>query len=137
MLAIWWDSKAVLLFELLPPDSSINLRLFSQQLDRLTGQSQRKRSIHLSIRFLRDNARAHVAEITWRNLVALDWEVPIHPPDSPNPLHYQYPLLFSLSKSFLYKSLSNENVRQQWLKKFFGSKSKTFYGDFIQNMLEK
>ena len=38
MLSVWWDSKGMIMFELLPPNNTINSAFYCTQLDHLHAQ---------------------------------------------------------------------------------------------------
>lgn len=61
MLSVGWDSQGVTLFELLPHNTTIAAAYYWAQLERLDTQLSIKRPQHGKVRFLRDNARPHVA----------------------------------------------------------------------------
>lgn len=133
MLCVWWDCKGVILFELLPPNTTITADLYCQQLDRLAAKLAELRPNHGQIRFLHDNARPHTARLTREKLLDLGWELLPHPPYSPDLAPSDFHLFLSLSNALQNESKTfadNEDL-SAWLANFFASKPEKFYSDGI------
>lgn len=71
MLSISWDVHGVILFELLPDNTTITASVYCEQLERLKAELQRKRPQRRKIRFLQDNARPHTVKMTRNKLLEL------------------------------------------------------------------
>lgn len=79
MLSVFWDSKGIVLFELLPRNTTITSAYYCQQLDRLQQKLAERRPERQKIILLHDNARPHTARLTRQKLLQLGWEVLPHP----------------------------------------------------------
>lgn len=137
MMSVWWDCDGVIMFELLPPNTSITADLYCDQLDRLATQIQQKRPGHGPVRFLHDNARPHTAIRTRQKLLNLGWEVLNHPPYSPDLAPSDYYLFLSISNALRNKRFKDEDEIKQWLEEFFASKPASFYRNGIMRLPEK
>lgn len=134
MLSVWWDSKGVIMFEVLPPNTSITAELYCKQLDRLAAQIQQKRPHLGRVRFLHDNARPHTAVSTRQKLLDLGWEALNHPPYSPDLAPSDYHLFLSMSNALRNKTFANDDEVNQWLVDFFESKPVSFYSEGIMSL---
>lgn len=137
MLCIWWDSRGVIHYELLPPGTSINAELYCQQLQRLADKLVEVRPRHGLVRFLHDNARPHVARATRQKILELGWEVLPHPPYSPDLAPSDYHLFRSLSNALEGQAFADDAEVNDWLANFFASKPAKFYKDGIQKLPER
>ena len=134
MLSVWWDSEGVILYELLPKNTTITADVYCAQLDRLAAQIERQRPGHGHIRFLHDNARPHVAKSTRQKLLDLGREVLPHPPYSPDMAPSDFHLFLSLSNAICSKTFEDEDELNCWLAEFFTSKPTLFYRDGIHKL---
>ena len=57
MLSVWWNTRGVIYWELLPNDATMISDLYCQQLDRVAKKLQGKQT---KIYYLQDNARPHI-----------------------------------------------------------------------------
>lgn len=137
MLCVWWDSKGILYWELLPSNTTITAALYSQQLDRLAAKIAQVRPGLSQVRFLHDNARPHVAKLTREKLLQLNWEVLVHPPYSPDIAPSDYHLFRSLSNTLQGENFTDEDEIKKWLENFFASKPAHFYKDGIHSLPER
>ena len=105
MLCIWWDQLGVVYYELLKSNETIIGALYRTQLMRLSRALKEKRahyySRHDKIILLHDNARPNVAAPVKTYLETLKWEVPSHPPYSPDIVPSKYHLFRSMSMACL------------------------------------
>lgn len=137
MLSVWWDCKGIIMFELLPTNTTITAELYCNQLDRLAVQIRQKRPHHGPVRFLHDNARPHTAARTRQKLLDLGWEILVHPPYSPDLAPSDFHLFLSMSNALRNMSFANDDELNQWLVNFFASKPASFYGEGIMKLPEK
>ncbi|CAH2243567.1 jg12878 [Pararge aegeria aegeria] len=82
MLFLWWDWKAVIHYDLLPPGRTIDSELYCEQLMRLKQEVERKRPELINRRgvgFHHDNARPHTSLATQQKVREFGWEVLMHP----------------------------------------------------------
>lgn len=105
LATIFWDSKGILLIDVLPRNSNMTSIYYCQVLDRLKGALQIKRRRMMqgdisNIRLLHDNATPHSALITRTKLTELGFSVLPHPPYSPDLAPSDF-YLFSPLKSHL------------------------------------
>ena len=57
MLSVWWDFQSIIYFELLPPNTTIDCKLYCNQLQNLKVVLQVKRPERHKIRLLYDHIR--------------------------------------------------------------------------------
>lgn len=135
MLSVWWDSKGVVWFELLPPHTTITAAYYSSQLQRLNAQLAIKRPRHGKVRFLHDNARPHVAKVTRAKLVELGWEVLPHPAYSPDLApSADYHLFRHLEHHLEEKEFEDEDEVRLELAVFFESQPPDFWHKGIHSL---
>lgn len=137
MLCVWWNSRGVIHFELLPPNQTINAEYYCHQLERLADKLGNLRPPHRQVRFLHDNARPHVARQTRQKLLELQWEVLLHPPYSPDIAPSDYHLFRSLDNAIQGQQFADEVELNEWLANFFASKPREFYRDGIYGLPER
>ncbi|GFX08087.1 histone-lysine N-methyltransferase SETMAR [Trichonephila clavipes] len=78
LLCIWWNWKAIIYYELLLYDQTLNSDLYCQRLDRLKlaiDQKRPKLASRRGVVFHQDNARPHTSVVTRQKLWELGWEV--------------------------------------------------------------
>jgi len=83
---IFWDPKGVLYVDFLTEHRTINAEYYSALLEgpvKTTIRNKRRRA-QTSESFLQDNARPNVAACTMDTIQKLKWNVPPHPPYSPD-----------------------------------------------------
>ena len=83
MLSVWWDFKAIVYFELVSRNQTVNKNVYCRQLMKLDKEIKEKRP-ELATRkgfiFHQDNARPHTSLVTRKKLLESGWEVMPHPP---------------------------------------------------------
>ncbi|GFX03569.1 transposase [Trichonephila clavipes] len=84
MASLFWDRQCILLFEFIPPGTTINAATYCQTLKCLRRAIQNKRRGMLTngVHLLHDNARPHTALVTKALLKQFKLEVFDHPPYS-------------------------------------------------------
>ena len=100
---------------------------YCEQLDRLAAKISELRPRNNRVRFLHDNARPHVANLTRQKLLDLDWEILTHPPYSPDLAPSDYHLFAAMTNAMAGTSFEDEHEITQWLTEFFESKPVDFY----------
>jgi [histone H3]-lysine36 N-dimethyltransferase SETMAR len=103
MLSIWWDFQGIIYFELLPPNTTVDSKLYCKQLQNLKAAMQTQRPERHKVRLLHDNAKPHIAKVTRQKLEELGWEVLPHPPYSPDLAPSDYHLFRSIRNHLLQK----------------------------------
>ena len=68
MLSIWWHSKCIIYYELLRPNTTIDSKLYCEQLQNLKVALQANCSERRKVRLLHDNAKPHTSKITRQKL---------------------------------------------------------------------
>lgn len=137
MLCVWWDSKGIIYWELLPPNITITATLYCQQLDRLAAKIAELRPGLEKVRFLHDNARPHIARSTREKLLELGWEILVHPPYSPDLAPSDFHLFLSMSNALQSESFVDDDHLKQWLADFFASKPAQFYKNGIHSLPDR
>ena len=141
MLYIWWDQKAVLYYELLKPDETINAERFGKQLIRLKRAIAEKRpeyaTRHEAIIFHHDNLRPHAAIPVKNYLENSGWEVLPHPPYSPDLAPSDYHLFRSMQNTLTGIRFALEQGINNWLDSFSAAKPAQFFWDGIHKLTER
>lgn len=127
MLSVWWDVQGIVLFELLPANTSITASYYCSQLERLSTKLEAVRPRREKVLFLHDNARPHIARMTRLKLVSLGWELLPHPPYSPDIAPSDYHLFRSLQSHLKGKSFEDEDHIYTTLDTFFNSLPRSFF----------
>ena len=105
MLSVWWDFEGIIYYELLRPNTTIDSKLYCEQLQNLKVALQANRPERRKVRRLHDNAKPHTSKITRQKLEEFGWEVLPHPPYSPD---------LAPSDYHLFRSLRNHLVKKQF-----------------------
>jgi histone-lysine N-methyltransferase SETMAR len=134
MLSIWWDFQGVIYYELLPPNTTVDSKLYCTQLENLKVALQAKRPERRKVRLLHDNARPHVSKVTRQKLEELGWELLPHPSYSPDLAPSDYHLFRSLRNHLLEKHFDDEAHLKSDLESFLQSLSKKFFEDGILDL---
>ena len=107
MLSVWWDFEGIIYYELLRPNTTIDSKLYCEQLQNLKVALQANRLERRKVRLLHDNAKPHTSKITRQKLEEFGWEVLPHPPYSPD-LHLliiicsaRYTIIWSKTSSMI------------------------------------
>ena len=83
ILSVSCDFQGIIYFELLP-NTTVDSKLYSNQLENLKVDLQAKRLETHKVCLLHDNARAHTAKITRKELKELGWQILPHASYSPD-----------------------------------------------------
>lgn len=132
MITVFWDSKGVLLMNVLPVKTSFNSDYYCNLLDKLKQavQSQRRRLIDggfHNIHFLHDNARPHKSIQSTQKLNSLGFTIIPHPPYSPDISPSDY-YLFSPLKSALHgRNFENQDEIQASIQEWINQKPRDFF----------
>ncbi|GFT26677.1 histone-lysine N-methyltransferase SETMAR [Trichonephila clavipes] len=108
LLCIWGDWKEIIYYELLPYVHTLISDLYCRKLDRLKLAIDQKRPEWANRRgvvFHQDNARPHTFVVTRQKIWALDWEVLMHPPYSPDLAPSDYHIFLGLQNFLSDKNL--------------------------------
>ena len=119
---------------MLNPNQTINADLYCTQLQKLADAISQKRPNLKKIRFLHDNARPHTAKKTREKLLQLQWEVPIHPPYSPDLAPSDFYLFCSLQNFLKNKHFRSDDELKMAVDEFFRSKSTIFFRKGIHEL---
>ena len=122
-------------YELLKPNEKLNSEKYCQQLDNLKTAVQKKRLAMLNRKDMilhYDNARPRAALGIRQKIAEVGWEIPSHPPYSPDIAPSDYHLFLSLENFLTGKK--NEEDAKQALVQFFASKDETFFKNGIYKL---
>ena len=119
MLSIWWDYEGIIYWELLPPNTTVDSKVYCQQLQNLKFALQVNRPTRRKIRLLHDNARPHVPKVTRQKLEELEWEVLPHAPYSTDLAPSDYHLFRLLRNHLVEKRFDDEAHLKLALERFF------------------
>ena len=135
MLCVWWDYEGIIHFELLEKNQTVDA---VQQMERVKMAIQEKRPNRLHrVLLLLDNARPHIAKRTKEAIEGYGWEVLPHPPYSPDLAPTDFHPFRSLSNAMRGVSFNNDAELKTCLDGFFGSKTKDFYRQGIEKLVER
>lgn len=134
MLSVWWGMKGVIYWELIPNQTTVTADLYCRQLDCVAQCLKKKQD---KIYFLHDNARPHVAMVTKKKLIDMNWTVLTHPPYSPDLAPTDYHLFRSLAHHLSDKSFNDEEDLKKFIADFFVSKPIEFFERGIKSLPER
>ena len=127
MISVFWDSKGIIWWELLPANATIKASVYCDQLEKLSQSIRKKRPFLEKVTFLHDNARPHVAKQTKTKLEELGWEVLPHPAYSPDLAPTDYHLFRELAFRFKEKSFDDFDHVFSSISDFFDSLPPAFF----------
>ena len=139
LASVFWDSKGLLLLDVLPPNATINADVYCTQLDRLiiAVQQRRRRLLHggnHNVHYLHDNARPHTAAKTKDKLNALGFTVLPHPPYSPDLSPPDYYLFSPMKCALRGKNYAGVNDINEDLLHWFDKKPRDFFQNGIRSL---
>ena len=131
MPSVWWGFQDKIYFELFPPSSIVDSKLYCHQLQNLKVALQTKCPERHKIRLLHDNAPPHTAKVSRQKLEELERQILSHPSYSLDLAPSDYHLSRSLRNHLNEKHFDNQDHLKLELETFFQSHSKKFYEDGI------
>ena len=134
MLPVWWDFEGIIYYELLRPNTTIDSKLYCEQLQNLKVALQANRPERRKVRLLHDNAKPHTSKITRQKLEEFWWEVLPHPPYSPDLAPSDYHLFRSLRNHLVKNQFNDQAQLKSDLENFFSSLSRKFFEDGILDL---
>ena len=134
MLSVWWDFECIIYYELLRPNTTIDSKLYCEQLQNLKVALQANRSERRKVRLLHDNAKPHTSKITRQKLEEFGWEVLRHPSYSPYLAPSDYHLFRSLGNHLVKNQFDDQAQLKSDLENFFSSLSSKFFEDGILDL---
>ena len=134
MLSVWWDFEGIIYYELLRPNTTIDSKLYCEQLQNLKVALQANRSERRKVRLLHDNAKPHTSKITRQKLEEFGWEILRHPSYSPYLAPSDYHLFRSLGNHLVKKQFDDQAQLKSDLENFFSSLSSKFFEDGILDL---
>jgi histone-lysine N-methyltransferase SETMAR len=132
LASVFWDSKGLLLMDVLPRNVTIKADTYCAQLDRLVLALKEKRrrqcqgGFH-NIHLLHDNATPHTAAVTKMKLQTLGLSVLPHPPYSPDLSPSDYYLFSPLKSSLRGKTFDSSEEINTAIMGWFDSKPRDFF----------
>ena len=137
MLCVWWNAQGLVYFELLKPGETVTADRYSQQLSEVDEVLRRRGVDPVTVRYLQDNARPHIAKITQQKIEEIGWHVLPHPPYSPDLAPSDYHLFRSMQHSLAHKKFHGLDDIKIWVSNFFDSKPNEFFADEIHSLQKK
>ncbi|XP_035209586.1 histone-lysine N-methyltransferase SETMAR-like [Stegodyphus dumicola] len=137
ILCIWWTSRQVVHYELLPVGKTITAALCSQQLERVHQVLMHREPAlvnRIDVLLLHDNARPHIAREAKDTIQRLFWVALPHLPYSPDLVPTDYHLFHSMDNYLHGKSFINRPDLEKALTDFFASKTPEFYCNGIAQL---
>lgn len=134
LISVFWDSKGIVWWELLPANVTIKASIYCDQLEIVAKAIPEKRPNLQKVIFLHDNARPHVAKETRKKLEELDWEVLPHPAYSPDLAPTDYHLFRELAFQFKEKSFDDFEHLKSSISDFFSSLPPEFFVKGIDDL---
>ncbi len=138
MICVWWDWEGLIHWEMLESNKTIDKELYLDQLRRVNEAIQLKRPDRQGgVILLHDNASPHTAKSVKIALQELEWEVLRHPAYSPDLAPTDYHLFRSLSNQMRGITFENDGHLETWLSDFFGSRSRDFWRNGINKLVDR
>ena len=134
MLSVWWDFEGIIYYKLLRPNTTIDSKLYCEQLRNLTLALQANRPERRKVRLLHDNAKPHTSKITRQKLEELGWKILSHPPYSSDLASSDYHLFHSLRNHLVKEQFDDQAQLKSDLENFFSSLSRKFFEDGILDL---
>lgn len=125
ILCVWWGTKGIIHWEILPEKTTIDSVKYCSQLDEVRKKAE---NIYGKIYFLHDNARPHVSKLTREKLLSFKWTILPHSSYSPDISPTDYHLFHSLSSHLKDKKFDHLDELKLFLKFFLKIKLKNFIG---------
>jgi histone-lysine N-methyltransferase SETMAR len=127
MLAVFLDSHAVLLAYFQKRGDNVNFASYCEVLLKMWDAISRKHPCQLARGVLlhHDNARPHTARVTQKRIQELQWELPEHPPCSPDLTPSDFHLFGPLKNHLCGKSFADEEEVETEVPKWLRQQSKT------------
>lgn len=129
MATVFWDSKGILLFDVLPKNSTVTGQYYSELLNQLREEikSKRRGKLTKKIILLQDNARVHTCRLVTETIEKHGWTTLDHPPYSPDLAPSDF-FLFKNLKIFLQgKNFSEKDKLVSAVIEFYESKGVEFF----------
>ena len=118
--------EGIIYYELLRLNTTIDSKLYCEQLQNLKVALQANCPERRKVRLLHDNAKPHASKITRQKLEEFGWEVLPHPPYSPDLAPSEYHLVK--------KQFDDQAQLKSDLENFFSSLSMKFFEDGILDL---
>ena len=134
MLSCWWNINGLVHFELLEPGKTVDSSYFIQQLKKVDEILREKGLNPSTINFLRDNAPAHTAKTSCKELEKLGWKVLPHAPYSPDLAPSDFHLFRSMQHSLENCQFKNAKEVENWVTNYFASQNQAFFEKGIRNL---
>jgi hypothetical protein len=130
--------EGIIYYELLERNLTVTVECYYQQFLRLEEAIQQYRpSRRHGVLLQNDNSGTHIANMMKTAIQELDWEIILHPPQSPDLAPSDYYLFRSLSNNLRRVSFNNDAELQNWLDEFFTAKPADFFKGEIENLYER
>jgi histone-lysine N-methyltransferase SETMAR len=140
LVTIFWDSKGVLLTDVLPCGQTITALYYCSLLDKLRNavqEKRRRRMLDGNLYLLQDNARPHTAQATKAKLSELHLNVIPHPPYSPDLSPSDYYLFSPLKSALRGKHFTCSNEVELGIHDWIASKPEDFFASGINKLPER
>ncbi|GFR99319.1 histone-lysine N-methyltransferase SETMAR [Elysia marginata] len=139
MGTVFWDSRCVLLFEILQPGETINAARYCQTLDKLREAICRKPQGQLTngVILQHDNASPHTARVTQSWLENYGWEISPHLPHSPDLAPSDYHLLGPLKCELAGKRFDDDEELVDHVRKWLQNLDGCFFREGIYYMVRR
>ncbi|CAF3330102.1 unnamed protein product [Rotaria socialis] len=131
MLSIWWDCEGIIYWEFLPPNATIDSKLYCPN---LKVALQANRPERRKIRLFHDNAKPHVSKFSRQKLEEIGWEFLPHPPYLPDLASSDYHLFRSLHNHLVKKHFDDQAHLKSDLETYFLSLPEKFFEDSILDL---
>jgi histone-lysine N-methyltransferase SETMAR len=140
MASVFWDSKGVIMLDILPRGQTITAEYYCQQIDKLVIAIRQKRRrltqgpLLQNVYYHHDNARPHTAFITVDKLNDLGFHVIPHPPYSPDLAPSDFYLFSAMKSAIRGRNYNNSLDIQRDIEKWIDSKPAKFFADGINKL---
>jgi len=137
LLSVFWDSKGVILMDVLSANQTITAEYYSHLLERLKSLYRIKRCRNMAVNetyLQHDNARPHTAAVTVAKMQSLNLIRIPHPPYSPDLAPSDFYLFRPMKCSMKGKSFSSAEEVQQHIESWCDDKPRRFFADGINKL---
>ena len=139
MITVFWDSKGILLMDVLPAGATVNAARYCDTLDKLRDALRRKRPGQLSkgVILQHDNATPHTAKFTQDWIKRFNWETLPHPPHSPDLAPSDFHLFGPLKRHLAGKRFDDDDDLIEEVRSWLSSLDVKFLRDGIYSLLPR
>ncbi|GFN98065.1 histone-lysine N-methyltransferase SETMAR [Plakobranchus ocellatus] len=137
MATVFWDSRGMILLDILPKGESVNADRYCETLDRLRHAVRRKRPglLRSGVVLQHDNATPHTAKRTKEWLERYRWDIIPHPAHSPDLAPSHFHLFGPLKRHLGGKKFEDEDELIGEVRDWFSKLDANFFSQGTYSLL--